>query len=547
MAQGPLTEESVQRVLADFPDPETGRRIATLGRDPSHRRPRGSGDREYQANQLLGAALEGNPAGVGRRSEGEAATAAEVTVNVVRHERPAEKIGEIGLTAKSVIAVGSGKGGRGQEHHRRLAGLRAVAGRLQVGLMDADVYGPSIPHLSARNERPRLVNQRIEPVDGRRADGDVDGLLVPADEAVIWRGPMLHGAITQFLRDTDWGDLDYLIIDMPPGTGDIALTLSQLLPLTGAVVVCTPQDVALLDAVKAIAMFRKVNIDVVGMVENMSLFVCPQCTARHEIFGSGGAPRRAAELNVPFLGEVPLNAQLRVLGDEGRVAAGLDDEKPGPTWKPWCTTWSAAWWPAAARPRPCRRYPYSAEWHRLPACVSGIKGKMPVLPEGLQAFIAKRLRAAEGRSPQRPFLVGIREVGSCRAVLQQPRPFAHRPSLDRRFVAPPHSMSACGGRQHSVATTTQRGRGPDGMNLPLATFWRPSSWPPSWSPSSQLSSWALLRCSPATTMKCTRRADWDRAPFKSLGIVGSTVILAVTHPRPICRWASCCSAMRPGS
>ena len=118
---------------------------------------------------------------------------------------------------------------------------------------------------------------------------------------------MLHGAITQFLRDTDWGDLDYLVIDMPPGTGDVALSLSQLLPLTGAVVVCTPQDVALLDAVKAIAMFRKVNIDVLGMVENMSFFLCPDCGARHDIFGSGGAAAKAAELGVPFLGEVPLN------------------------------------------------------------------------------------------------------------------------------------------------------------------------------------------------------------------------------------------------
>ena len=133
------------------------------------------------------------------------------------------------------------------------------------------------------------------------------GFLVPPGEAVVWRGPMLHGAITQFLRDTAWGELDYLIIDMPPGTGDIALTLSQLLPLSGAVVVCTPQDVALLDAVKAIAMFRKVNIPILGMVENMSDFVCPDCGKRYDIFGSGGAKRRAVELDIPFLGEVPIN------------------------------------------------------------------------------------------------------------------------------------------------------------------------------------------------------------------------------------------------
>jgi ATP-binding protein involved in chromosome partitioning len=152
------------------------------------------------------------------------------------------------------------------------------------------------------------------------------GFLVPPGEAVVWRGPMLHGAITQFLRDTDWGPLDYLIIDMPPGTGDIALTLSQLLPLTGAVVVCTPQDVALLDATKAIAMFRKVNIPLLGMVENMSYFVCPDCGKRYEIFGSGGAQRRAAELDVPFLGPVPIQIGIRERGDAGDTAGNFDDE-----------------------------------------------------------------------------------------------------------------------------------------------------------------------------------------------------------------------------
>jgi ATP-binding protein involved in chromosome partitioning len=196
--------------------------------------------------------------------------------------------------------------------------------------MDADVYGPSIPHLIGVNYRPEVAENRIQPVlaDGLKVMSM--GFLVPAGEAVVWRGPMLHGAITQFLRDTQWGELDYLIIDMPPGTGDIALTLSQLLPLTGAVVVCTPQDVALLDAVKAIAMFRKVNIPVLGMVENMSYFVCPDCNKRYDIFGSGGAKKRAAELDVPFLGEVPINMQIRIHGDEGRTAANFDDQAASP-------------------------------------------------------------------------------------------------------------------------------------------------------------------------------------------------------------------------
>ncbi len=155
--------------------------------------------------------------------------------------------------------------------------------------MDADVYGPSIPHLLGLGDaRPQAINRRLQPIEKDGLQVMSMGFIVPPGEAVVWRGPMLHGAITQFLRDTDWGNLDYLIIDMPPGTGDIALTLSQLLPLSGAVVVCTPQDVALLDASKAIAMFRKVNISILGIVENMSYFVCPDTGKRHDIFGSGG-------------------------------------------------------------------------------------------------------------------------------------------------------------------------------------------------------------------------------------------------------------------
>jgi ATP-binding protein involved in chromosome partitioning len=202
--------------------------------------------------------------------------------------------------------------------------------------MDADVYGPSIPHLLGATERPFLQEGRLQPVtkDGLRVMSM--GFLVPPGEAVVWRGPMLHGAITQFLRDTDWGPLDYLIIDMPPGTGDIALTLSQLLPLTGAVVVCTPQDVALLDAVKAIAMFRKVNIPLLGMVENMSYFLCPSCDQRYDIFGSGGAKRRAAELEVPFLGEVPIQIGIRERGDAGNTAANFDDAATAPFFRDIC-------------------------------------------------------------------------------------------------------------------------------------------------------------------------------------------------------------------
>ncbi len=195
--------------------------------------------------------------------------------------------------------------------------------------MDADVYGPSIPHLLGVNRRPEIADNRIQPIEVAGLKVISMGFLVPPGEAVVWRGPMLHGAITQFLRDTAWGELDYLIIDLPPGTGDIVLTLSQLLPLSGAVVVCTPQDVALLDAVKAVAMFRKVNIPLLGMVENMSGFICPDCGKRYDIFGKGGAKQRAAELGIPFLGDVPITMRIRVLGDEGRSVDNFDDPTAG--------------------------------------------------------------------------------------------------------------------------------------------------------------------------------------------------------------------------
>jgi ATP-binding protein involved in chromosome partitioning len=191
-----------------------------------------------------------------------------------------------------------------------------------------------VPHLLGLSGRPQVENGKILPMLAACGPHSMPvmsmGFLVPPGEAVVWRGPMLHGAITQMLRDTLWGPLDYLIIDMPPGTGDIALTLSQVLPLTGAVVVCTPQDVALLDATKAIAMFRKVNIPLLGMVENMSFFVCPDTQKRYDIFGTGGARRTAADLDIPFLGEVPLQIPIREHGDAGRTAANYDDPAARP-------------------------------------------------------------------------------------------------------------------------------------------------------------------------------------------------------------------------
>jgi ATP-binding protein involved in chromosome partitioning len=255
----------------------------------------------------------------------QAPEASNIEVRFSQLDRPPVAIGQIGLQAKSVIAVGSGKGGVGKSTIATSLALSLSDAGAKVGLMDADVYGPSVPHLLGLSGRPEVMNNKIRPIYAGQIPVMSMGFLVEKDQAVIWRGPMLHGSITQFLRDTYWGPLDYLIIDMPPGTGDVALTLSQLVPLTGAVVVCTPQQVALLDAVKAIAMFRKTKIPILGMVENMSGFICPECGKRYDIFGHGGAREKAEEMGVPFLGEVPLNIQLRQESDTGNLANALSD------------------------------------------------------------------------------------------------------------------------------------------------------------------------------------------------------------------------------
>ncbi len=332
MAAGQVDIAALQSAIGDFPDPETGRSLASLSQI---RDLKVEGD---SASLTLALTTHSAPiwnetkANLIERIKARLPQLREVQVHLAVHERPALKIGNIGLTAKSVIAVGSGKGGVGKSTIATVLALGLKRAGCKVGLMDADVYGPSVPHLLGLGDapRPEVIEGKIRPI----YSGDMPvmsmGFLVPPGEAVVWRGPMLHGAITQFLRDTAWGDLDYLIIDMPPGTGDIALTLSQMLPLTGAVVVCTPQEVALLDAVKAIAMFRKVNIPILGMVENMSGFICPDCGKKYDIFGSGGARRKAEELKVPFLGEVPLNMQIRVKGDEGSTFGNFGDPIVGP-------------------------------------------------------------------------------------------------------------------------------------------------------------------------------------------------------------------------
>lgn len=251
----------------------------------------------------------------------------EVDVNFSVKTRGRDGGGRMGIRVKNLIAVGSGKGGVGKSTiAASLAyGLHHLGAR--VGLLDADVYGPSIPHLTGVSGQPEIKEfqtedgrtiERMETHDSAGVKIMSMGFMVPPEQAVIWRGPMLHKALTQMLAQTNWGELDYLIIDMPPGTGDVPLSLSQSVGMSGAVVVCTPQQVALLDAVKAVAMFRQVKIPVLGMVENMS----------GDLFGRGGTKAKAEELGVPFLGEVPAIASIRELGDVGRIGSLFDDESP---------------------------------------------------------------------------------------------------------------------------------------------------------------------------------------------------------------------------
>jgi ATP-binding protein involved in chromosome partitioning len=221
----------------------------------------------------------------------------------------------------NIIAVGSGKGGVGKTTLSvNLAVALAKLG-YKVGLLDADVYGPNVPLMLGTNAQPKAVsNERIEPILAFGLKVISVGFLNPGDKPIIWRGPMLHQIIRQFLGSVEWGELDYLVIDLPPGTGDVALSLIQTVPLTGAVVVSTPSDVSLQDGRKAIEMFRQMKVDLIGMVENMSYFVCPHCNHEIDIFSRGGAERTAEQFGVPFLGSIQLDPELRKAGDTGKPA-----------------------------------------------------------------------------------------------------------------------------------------------------------------------------------------------------------------------------------
>ncbi|WP_457796757.1 Mrp/NBP35 family ATP-binding protein [Methylocystis sp. S23] len=227
-----------------------------------------------------------------------------------------------------IIVVASGKGGVGKSTTSANLALGLAAQGWRVGLLDADIYGPSAPRLFGLHDKPRVENGKLVPLEAYGVKIMSMGFLVDENTPMVWRGPMVAQALTQMLGDVLWGDLDALVVDMPPGTGDVQLTMAQQTPIAGAVIVSTPQDLALIDARRAVAMFQKVEAPILGIIENMSYFLCPHCGGRSEIFSHGGARHDAEKLGVPFLGEAPLDMKIRETSDAGKPVVGAEPDSP---------------------------------------------------------------------------------------------------------------------------------------------------------------------------------------------------------------------------
>jgi ATP-binding protein involved in chromosome partitioning len=324
-----VTEEQVKGALRAVVDPDLHKDIVTLGFVKEVRIDGG------QVDFTIELTTPACPVKDQMKAEAEARVAALPGVVAARAKMTADvkARGGFGRQAvpgvRNILAVGAGKGGVGKS---TTSVNLAVALRMKgarVGLMDADVYGPNIPQMLGIADPPEVSDdKKMIPPEAHGVKVISMGMLVPPDQAVIWRGPMLHGAVQQFMRDVAWGELDYLVVDLPPGTGDVSLSMAQSVPVAGAVVVTTPQDVSVADVRKAVGMFRQLSIPILGVVENMSYFLCGHCQERTDIFGTGGGRRMAEELKIPLLGEVPIDTRVRSGGDTGQPIAIAAPDAP---------------------------------------------------------------------------------------------------------------------------------------------------------------------------------------------------------------------------
>ncbi len=326
------TEQTLTEALRDIADPATGRDIVAAGlvegillRDglvqvtlltDRHRAAAMEPVRREVERALTGLAGVRNVTAVLTSTTRPAPPTATPTPATHAHPPTAER-SKLLTEAGAVIAVASGKGGVGKSTVAVNLAVALARQGLSVGLLDADIYGPSLPRMLGLDRRPEIMGDRMIPLDAWGLRAMSIGFLVDEETAMIWRGPMVMGALVQLMEQVEWGAPDVMVIDMPPGTGDVALTLSQRVRVAGAVIVSTPQDIALVDARRAVAMFRKTGVPIAGIVENMSYFSCPKCGHDSHVFGHGGARAEAARLGVPFLGELPLLAEVRSAGDAG--------------------------------------------------------------------------------------------------------------------------------------------------------------------------------------------------------------------------------------
>ncbi len=345
-------EAALRRALQGLKDPASGRDIVTAGLVDSLTLRNGLVHLALRADRSTAPAMEAvcrQAEALLRGQPGVLNVTAVLTAHRAAPPEPAGLLPEVRFT----VAVASGKGGVGKSTTAVNLAVALARQGLRVGLLDADIYGPSLPQMLGLTRKPELRGERMLPLEAWGLRAMSIGFLVDAETAMVWRGPMVMGALQQLLGQVEWGALDVLVVDMPPGTGDAQLTMAQKVKLAGAVIVSTPQDVALADARRGVRMFEKTSVPVLGMVENMSFFCCPNCGARSEMFGHGGAAREAARLGVEFLGEIPLLLDIRTTSDAGTpIAAAAPDSPAGTAYAALAArVWAKLQTPAAAGPR----------------------------------------------------------------------------------------------------------------------------------------------------------------------------------------------------